>query len=253
MFTPEERARLRSELLDYASRDARIGGAAITGSAAGGREDRWSDVDLAFAVVDGAGVLDALSDWTAYLYGRHRALHHVDIQAGAWLYRAFLLSSTLQVDLAFVPAAEFRALGPSFRLVFGTAHEPRPAASARAADLIGLAWLYAVHARSSMARRKLWQAEYMISGIRDHALALACVRHGLPAAHGRGVDQLPVDVTAPWEASLVRQLTPAELSRAFRAAVSGLLSEIRCTDAPTAERLEEPLRCLTEDSAGSAA
>ena len=50
MFTPEERARLRSDLLDHASRDARISGAAITGSAAEEREDRWSDIDLAFGV-----------------------------------------------------------------------------------------------------------------------------------------------------------------------------------------------------------
>ncbi len=252
MFTPEERARLRSELLDYAAGDARIGGAAITGSAAAGHEDRWSDIDLAFAVAEPAGVPDVLADWTAYLYGRHLAVHHVDIQSGAWIYRAFLLTSTLQVDLAFVPAGEFRALAPSFRLMFGTAHEPRPAATARATDLIGLAWLYAAHARSSMARRKLWQAEYMISGIRDHALALACLRHGLPTAHGRGIDQLPAAVTAPWEASLVRQLDLAELSRAFQAAISGLLSEVRRADVQTAERLEEPLRCLTEGGAESA-
>jgi hypothetical protein len=253
MFTPEERARLRSELLDYAAGDARIAGAAITGSVAAGHEDRWSDIDLAFAVAEPAGVPDVLPDWTTYLYDRHRAVHHVDIQSGAWIYRAFLLPSTLQVDLAFVPAAEFRALGPTFRLMFGTAREPRPAATARAADLIGLAWLYAVHVRSSMARRKLWQAEYMISGIRDHALALACVRHGLPTAHGRGVDQLPDAVTAPWEASLVRQLDLVELSRAFQAAVSELLSEIRHADAQTAERLEETLRRLIEGDAESAA
>ena len=36
--TPEERARLRSDLLDYAANDQRVSGAAITGSAAGGRE-----------------------------------------------------------------------------------------------------------------------------------------------------------------------------------------------------------------------
>ena len=30
------------------------------------------------------------------------------------------------------------------------------------------------------------QAEYMISGMRDHVLALACLRHGVPAVQGRG-------------------------------------------------------------------
>ena len=86
--------------------------------------------------------------------------------------------------------------------------------------------------------------------MRDQALALACLRHGFPTAHARGVDQLPADVAAPWEASLVRQLEPAELARAFQAALDGLLREIRHADAEAAERLEAPLRSLTGNWAG---
>jgi hypothetical protein len=41
MFTPEERARLRSALLEFAAGDKRITGAAVTGSAADSREDEW--------------------------------------------------------------------------------------------------------------------------------------------------------------------------------------------------------------------
>ena len=191
MFTPEERARLRSDLLDYAANDQRVSGAAITGSAAGGREDIWSDIDLAFGVRDTAEVPEVLADWTAHMYDRHRALHHVDVHAGAWIYRVFLLPSTLQVDLAFVPAGEFRALAPTFRLVLGEAKEPTLVPPPAPDGIIGFGWLYALHARVSIARRKLWQAEYMISGVRDHALALTCIRHGLPAMHGRGMDLLP--------------------------------------------------------------
>ena len=86
----------------------------------------------------------------------------------------------------------------------------------------------------------------MISGIRDHTLALACIRHGLPATHGRGIDQLPAGVAARFEGSLVRQLDAAELSRAFRVAISGLLSEIQDVDEELAGRLEETLRLLSD-------
>ena len=79
MFTPEERARVRSGLLEYAARDGRICGGAITGSAACQREDRWSDVDLAFGVAEAAEVPQVLADFTAHMYDRHRAVHHVDI------------------------------------------------------------------------------------------------------------------------------------------------------------------------------
>jgi hypothetical protein len=249
IFTTDQRDRLRSSLLRYAADDPRISGAAITGSAAAEREDRWSDIDLAFGVANGADLPKVLSDWTAHMYEQHLALHHCDIRSGAWIYRVFLLPNTLQVDLAFVPAAEFRALAPTFRLMFGVANESRHAPPPGPADLIGLGWLYALHVRSAIARQRLWQAEYMISGVRDHALALAAMRHGLPAAHARGIDALPDGVAAPFEESLVRQLDTAELSRAFRAAVSGLLSEIEHVDKELAGRLGETLKSLSDTSA----
>jgi hypothetical protein len=246
MYTPEERERLRADLLRYAASDARISGAALTGSAAAGSEDRWSDIDLAFGVGNAADLPNVISDLTAQMYHRHLALHHVDVTSGAWVYRVFLLDSTLQVDLAFVPAAEFRALAPTFRLMFGKANESRYLSPQSSGDLTGLGWLYALHARSCIARRKLWQAEYMISGIRDHALALACLRHGLPAVHGRGMDLLPGGVAAQFEGALVRQLDTAELSRAFRVAIDGLLSEIRSVNEELAGRLQGALKRLTE-------
>src|SRR5438552_3380487 len=123
MFTSEERDRLRADLLECAANDRRISGAAITGSAASACEDRWSDIDLAFGVSAAVEVPRVLSDWTAHMYDRHLALHHLDIKSGAWIYRVFLLPSALQVDLAFVSATEFRALAPTFRLMFGEANE----------------------------------------------------------------------------------------------------------------------------------
>jgi hypothetical protein len=43
-FTVEARVQLKSSLLEFATRDSRLSGAAVTGSAAAGREDRWSDI-----------------------------------------------------------------------------------------------------------------------------------------------------------------------------------------------------------------
>jgi hypothetical protein len=246
VFTAEERSRVRFSLLESAARDSRVSGAAITGSAASDSEDRWSDVDLAFGVRNGE-VGEVLSDWTARMYDEHLALHHIDVRAGAWIYRVFLLPNSLQVDLAFVAEAEFRALAPTFRLMYGEAKEPAYAPAPSSANLIGMGWLYALHARSSIARRKLWQAEYMISGVRDHALALACLRHGLPAVHGRGFDRLPREVTAQLEGSLIQKLNEGELERAFRVANRGLLAEIQRADAELAGRLQETLIGLSED------
>lgn len=61
-------------------------------------------------------------------------------------------------------------------------------------------------------RGRFWQAEYWISGVRDYALSLACLRRGLPTAHGRGSDNLPPEVLKVFEGALGRSLEPTELA-----------------------------------------
>jgi hypothetical protein len=245
MFGIEERQRLKDVLISAAQLDEQISAAALTGSSASGTEDRWSDIDLALGLVPEADLALVLGAWTKAMYRDHGAVHHTDLRRGGTIYRVFLLANTQQVDIAFSPAAEFGAIGPSFRLLFGTAQEQKQAWDPAAVDLVGMGWLYALHARSSIARGKVWQAEYMISGVRDHVLALACLRHDVPASQGRGMDQLPPAITTPLAAALVRSLDAAELTRAFRAAVEALLTEIREVEPDLATRLTDPLMQLT--------
>jgi predicted nucleotidyltransferase len=248
VFTPTERERLRDSLIAAAEADPAITAAALTGSAAGGREDRWSDIDLAFRLAAGADREAVLGVWTDRMYATHGAVHHLDMRRGATIFRVFLLASTLQVDLAFWRADEFGATGPAFLLLFGAANElGPPAPPPDAASLVGMGWLYALHARSSIARGKRWQAEYMISGLRDQVIALACHRHALPLHEARGVDALPPEVTEPLADALVRSLDDAELRRAFTAAVHALLAETRRladTDTALAERIQPPLEAM---------
>lgn len=244
MFTPDQRERVRSRLLDRARDDARVTGAAVTGSASQDVEDRWSDIDLFFAVADGIALETVLGDWTGFMCGELGARHHFDVHSAAALYRVFLLPDCLEVDLAFTPACEFGALGPAFRVVFGEAVEPRAIAPADPDRLIGLAWHHVLHARICIERGKPWQAEYWISAVRDHTLALACLRLGPPADHAKGADNLTSETTASLEAALIRDLSVEELDRALRVVVTGLLRELHETDPELADRLEDPLREL---------
>lgn len=169
---------------------------------------------------------------------------HYDDKAGAWLYRVFFLPGGLQVDLAFVEQGEFRPLGPAFQLVFGEAKSMQPFPSPDPKDIIGSAWLHALHARSCILRQKPWQAEYMVSAVRDHTLALACIRLGLPPAHGRGMDLLPESITQPLSASLVGGLDSDQLWRAFDAVLEGFTSEVQQADPVLAHHVSAELRGL---------
>ncbi len=113
MFTEQEREHIRQELVSAAEADARITGAAHLGSAAIDRRDQWSDIDLALCLAADADFNEVLVDWTQRLYNDHGAVANYDVRRGTILYRVFLLKSTLQVDLSFWHATEFRATGPS--------------------------------------------------------------------------------------------------------------------------------------------
>ncbi len=174
------------------------------------------------------------------MYDEHGAVHHLDVPVGETLYRTFLLGDTLQVDLSFWPSTQFGATGPAFRLLFGGAvRTTAAAATPSGAWLIGMGWLYALHARSAIARRRLWQAEYMISGMRDHVLALACLRCGLPTVHGRGFDRLPAEATAAVEPTLLHSLDVPALKRAFATVTAALLNEARLADRTLGDRLAD--------------
>ncbi len=241
MFTTEVREGLRDELVAAARADVRIAAAALVGSSALGHEDRWSDIDLALCLASDADRTPVIADWSDQMYTEHAAVHHLDVTRGETLYRVFLLSSTLQVDISFWPQAAFGAVGPDFRVLFGTAGRPLTEAAPTAVELVGNGWLYALHARSSIARGRVWQAEHMISGVRDQVLALACLRHGVPAVQGRGMDSLPPEATSAVAGALVRSLVIPELRRAFAAVTEALLAEIKRIDPGLAARLTAPL------------
>lgn len=204
--------------------DSRLVAAAAIGASAGDG-DRWSDLDLTFGVAAGQSVDEVLVDWTEAVVSEFDAAVLFDLPVHSSIYRVFLLPGTLQVDLSFTPEAEFGALGPKFHLLFGEAAQREVTSPPAPEHLFGLAVHHIVRARICIERRRLWQAEYWIHGVRDTALSLACSRRGLEVSHGRGFDRLPSQVLAPLERALVAELTPTELLRALASATDLLLAE----------------------------
>jgi predicted nucleotidyltransferase len=237
MFTAEQRDHVRQRILEVAQADPRVTAAALTGSMAFGGGDRWSDIDVAFGITEGVTPEAVLDDWTAVLAREWGVLDYFDLPFGSSVYRVFLLPSGLEIDVAVTPAEDFGARGPNFRALFGPTQSvpatPQPSAS----SLIGLSWLYVLHAHASIERHKPWQAEYWISGIREHVLELACLRLGENARERRGVDRLPSTVTDPLAETLVHSLDEPELRRALAAATRCLIGELEAWDPALCARL----------------
>ena len=247
MFTPEQRDRIRDRIVAMARADARVVSAAEVGSLAAGGGDRWSDLDLTFGVNAGTDIGVLLGDWTRGIEREFGAAHLFDLPYLSTIYRVFMFPGNLQVDLSFTPGAEFGALGPRFRLLFGETVERSHIPGPSARHLFGLAVHHAVRARLSIERDRPWQTEYWVSAVRDQALALACIRLGLAPSYGRGYDELPADLRTAAEAALVRSLERSELLRALGRAIEALLRESGAAP-DVAAKVEGDLRGLVSPS-----
>jgi hypothetical protein len=244
MYSIQDRNLVRDHVLQLADSDRRVVAGAVVGSLALSDGDRWSDLDLTFAVADEFSMLDVLEDWTRNIVETFDAAHLFDLPSGPSIYRVFLLPGCLQFDLSFTPASRFGATSPRFRLLFGNAVEKPYLQPPSAHELLGYAVHHTLRARFCIERGRYWQAEYWISSTRDYALHLACLRLGLPASYGRGFDDLPAEVRERFHHSFVAFLTREELLRALQLVIDGLIVEAPAVQ-ELAGKVEPQLRELS--------
>jgi hypothetical protein len=95
------------------------------------------------------------------------------------------------VDVSFWPHDKFAPNDLKFRLIFGEANEVIGSRAGSAASVLGMAWRYASHVRSSIARGRAWQTVHMISGVREQVVQPAGPRRGPPTAWGRLATAFP--------------------------------------------------------------
>ena len=86
MFTVAERDAVRDRVLELAAADPRVVAGAVVGSLALGDGDRWSDLDLTFAVAGDALVADVLGDWTERIAADLNATPLFDLPSGPTIY-----------------------------------------------------------------------------------------------------------------------------------------------------------------------
>lgn len=85
LFTPQEREILRATLISTARADPDIVGVAITGSYSVNRQDRWSDIDLAFSLAPESSKEQVIAKWTERMYTTHGVVQHLDVYRGETL------------------------------------------------------------------------------------------------------------------------------------------------------------------------
>jgi hypothetical protein len=245
VFSPADRDRIRTLAVDLGRADGRIVSGALLGSLANGRADDWSDLDLTFAVRDGESIAEVLADWTERLEAEESAVVLFDLPVGSTIYRVFLLPGSLQVDLSFTPERDFWPRGPSFELLFGEAGPAVMTPPPTIEEIAGLAVHDVRATRVAIERGRLWMALYWLESLRNHALSIAAIRRGLKASYARSTDDLPADLLAAAQGTIVASLDAPALRAALRAGLELLLLEA-AADAPVVRKVEADLRELAD-------
>lgn len=225
--------------------DGRLVSGALLGSFANGRADDWSDLDLTFAVRDGVSIAEVLADWTHRLEAQESAAVLFDLPVGSTTYRVFLLPGSLQVDLSFTPERDFWPRGPSFELIFGSAGPSVPTPPPTIDEIAGLAVHDVRATRVAIERGRLWMALYWLESLRNHALSIAAIRRDLRASYARSTDDLPAEVLAAAQRTIVARLDAPALRAGLRAGLELLLAEA-AEEAPVIRKVEADLRELAD-------
>jgi hypothetical protein len=226
MYSVAERDAIKQRLIERAYADPAIVGAALIGSTATG-SDRWSDLDLTFAVATGRTVSETLEAWTAWIAEELGGAKLADLPVGGTIYRVFIFPGALQVDLSFSEQGVFGSRSPRFALLFGDPVEhPYTVIDQSKADNFGWGAHHVIRARVCIERELPWQAQHWLHEARASALTLACLRHGIEARSGKGFDKLPTALTDRFADALARSIDLNELRRALAVTTSLMIEQV---------------------------
>ncbi len=230
MYSIEDRNSIQNSIIALAKNDDRITDCAIVGSGSIEQQDVWSDIDLSFGIENGSDISNILEDWNNVMGNEFNAHVLFDLQYKESIYRVYLLPNALQVDLSFTRTEKFGALTDRFRLLFGKNNKREQKLPPDQKTVFGYAVLYALKARSSTERGRIWQANYFLEKLRENLMILKCTIDQLNPFDGRGFDRLPEDFLNKISKSMGTKLTSSELKYSLQLLTKLLINEVKILD-----------------------
>jgi predicted nucleotidyltransferase len=239
-FTPADRQQILDHLLADFATDARIVGVLVVGSGAVGFDDEHSDIDLAVVAASAAEVEPVASAWEQRIRECWTVRGHFsNTREPNLILHGFLLDNFLEIDIGFQHPDNLIARRERWLVAWDRtgqlADQMRTSwANRRASDRQGIlqhhldgSWYYITHVTVGVQRGQLWRALSDLDMLRAYAVELTGLRLGIETEHFRDVHQLPPDVLAELNTTLVTRLEPAEITRALRATAAFFFREAR--------------------------
>lgn len=253
-FTPDDRADALRRLLDALQTDERLAGVVIVGSGAVGFEDAYSDIDLAVVVTREADVEPVFRDWQWRVWSVLPVRHAFESLRGPNIFLfGLLLDNYLEIDASFQSLCDLMARRGRWQVAFDRSGDiegilcaswdaqPTPDVAAEYRRWLLSIWYYVTHVAIHARRGHWWRAVLDLEDLRQRAVVLAGLRHGVETQHFRDVHRLPADFQAALAQTLVARLEADEIRRALHAAVDCFFGEACALDAQLGLDLAAPL------------
>jgi hypothetical protein len=225
VFDIGHRDRVRDLVLDIASSDPRVVAGAVVGSLAYDEGDRWSDLDLMFAVADEVPVSEVLEAWTTTVVREFRAVQLFDLPSGPIIYRVFLLPHGLELICRSRERPTFARVVPSSECCSewlsksGTSCRP-PHMSCLATPSTTPSTHALPSSEVGIGRRSIGSARYATA----HSPSLVAASGSMAGTAGTSTDCLPIS----WSPSTMRSRARLNLMNSivpFGSAMAALLRE----------------------------
>lgn len=231
VFTAQQRQDVANRLLGAAEESEELIAGAVVGAAAAGALDALTGIDLMFAAAPDLTIGEVRDIWGERMYREFGAIHHTGDDAGV----VYLLPDLLTARTAIVPAARFGPRqGEPFHQVFGQV-VPQPAARYRTTDLVGPAWLAALHTRAALLRGDGASAARALGDLREALIALAGARTGAPPGYLEPADRDRIRATETGSRDA------GTVAKAFGLAVQLLDAELQAVAPAVADAVALPL------------
>lgn len=238
LFTPERRTEILENLLIFLQTDEQVSGVVMVGSTADDFRDTYSDINLLVIVADSLPVYPVYHKWKTRFTALYNRLSGFEMrQDGECYHFGCLLDNYLGLEMQFLKLEKLVATRKPWKIAFDRAgnlatHLERTYAEEQLAApvreykrIMETIWQPILKCVAALRRDEIWRALYLLEDLRDSAVRIAGMNHGVDTYGFTAVDHLPEMFLVHLRHTIPTSTSTPAIRRALKTAVILLFRE----------------------------
>lgn len=238
LFTPERRVEILENLLIFLKTDDQISGVVMVGSTAENFRDNYSDINLLVITADNLPVYPVYHKWKTRFTALYNRLSSFETGYDGERYHfGCLLDNYLSLEMHFLKLEKLIAKRKPWQIAFDRvgnlehhlertyAEEQMVAPVREYTRIMETIWLPIMKCVAALRRDEIWRALYLLEELRDKAVQIAGMNHGIDTHGFTAVDYLPEMFLVHLRHTIPTSTSTPAIRRALKTAVVLLFRE----------------------------